>query len=65
MVPLHYNSDREGFARAFLELSETASYDTSKPLGKITPFTSTDVDMDKVYKEFHEERELMTYELTE
>ena len=60
-----FQNDREGFAKAFLELSETATYDTSKPLGKITPFTSNETDTEKVYQEFMEERELMTYELTE
>lgn len=30
-----FANDREGFAKAFMELSETATYDTSKPLGKM------------------------------
>ena len=44
-----FQNDREGFTKAFLELSETASYDKSKPLGKVNPFTTNEVDSDKIY----------------
>ena len=46
-------------------MSESAIYDTTKPLGKITPFTTNEVDTDKIYSQLFEERELITYELTE
>ena len=60
-----FQNDRDGFTKAFLELSETAVYDTTKPLGKITPFTTNEVDTDKIYSQILEERELITYELSE
>jgi hypothetical protein len=60
-----FQNDREGFTKAFLELSESATYDTTKPLGKITPFTTNEVDSDKIYSQLIEERELITYELSE
>ena len=44
-----YQNDREGFAKAFLELSETATYDKTKPLGKATPFTTNQMDPDTTY----------------
>ena len=60
-----FKSDREGFAKAFLVLSETATYDTSKPIGSNHPLGLNEVDPEKIFNQVSEEREQMTYELTE
>lgn len=58
-----YKTDREGFTKAFLSLSENATYDKSKPIsGSVA---QQQEHSEKILREMTEERALMAQELSE
>lgn len=59
-----FKNDRDGFTKAFLGLSENAVYDKTRELPNAGLFNE-EVNMDKIYQELNEERELMTYEFAD
>ena len=61
-----FKDDREGFAKAFLDLKDNATFDETKKLSGSALFNSGyEADPEKVFDEINQERELMTHELAE
>ena len=60
-----FKSDRDGFTKAYIELSETLTYDKTKKLTQNAFNDAYDASPQKILREMDEERELMTYELAE
>lgn len=61
-----YKDDNEGFAKAFMDFSQTATFDPTKKLTKSMRMDmSGALNSDEILEDFEKQREQMTYELSQ